>query len=377
MKQFIIFVLTSLSLSGQIASSQTTLQAIDIYQKGDEGYNCFRIPAIVHTTKGTLLAFAEARKTSCSDTGDIDLVLKRSIDGGKSWSPMIKVWDDGNNVCGNPAPVVDKVTGRIVLLSTWNRGDDHEKEILAGTSKDTRRVFVLHSDDDGFTWTDAKEVTSTTKKDNWTWYATGPCHGIQLQDKKYENRLVIPANHMVAGTKTYHSQVIYSDDSGDTWQLGGIVAEHGGNESSVVELKNGDLILNMRNYNREASKTRSFAISKDGGLSWSDMQYAPELIEPICQGSIMNATTKGKLTEKLLFSNPASIDKREKMTIRLSRNSGLSWESALLIHNGPTAYSDMVMVSDGQIGLFYEYGEESPYEKMGFVVVPLSELEKK
>ena len=375
MKQFIIFILICLVQIGQAVFSQTTPQTIDIYQKGDEGYNCFRIPAIVQTTEGTLLAFAEARKTSCSDTGDIDLVLKRSADGGKTWSRLIKVWDDGNNVCGNPAPVVDKTTGRIVLLSTWNRGEDHEKEILAGTSKDTRRVFVLHSDDDGLTWTDAKEVTSTTKKENWTWYATGPCHGIQLQGKKYEKRLVIPANHMVAGTMTYHSQVIYSDDAGQTWQLGGVVGEHGGNESSVVELKNGDLMLNMRNYNREASKTRSFAISKDGGLSWSDVQYAPELIEPICQGSILNVTIKGKLTEKLLFSNPASIDKREKMTIRLSADSGKSWDSALLIHNGPTAYSDMVMISDQQIGLFYEYGEKNPYEKMGFVIVPLSDLE--
>jgi len=376
MKRFMILATMLLALMAQTGFSQTTLQTDDIYRKGDNGYNCYRIPAIVRTTKGTLLAFAEARKMGCSDTGNIDLVLRRSNDGGKTWGPMMQVWDDGNNVCGNPAPVVDNITGRIVLLSTWNRGDDHEKEILSGASKDTRRVFVLHSEDDGLTWTEAKEVTNTTKKDNWTWYATGPCHGIQLQEKEYKNRLVIPANHMVAGTKTYHSQVIYSDDSGETWHLGGVVTEHGGNESSVVELINGDLMLNMRNYNREVSKTRSSTISKDGGQSWSDMQYAPELIEPICQGNILNVTQKGRLTEKLLFSNPASVDKRERMTIRLSNNSGKSWDSSLLIHAGPTAYSDMVMISDEQVGLFYEYGEESPYEKMGFVVIPLSELER-
>jgi BNR/Asp-box repeat. len=375
MKQFLIFVPILLAQIGQTVFPQTNIHTIDIFQKEVDGYNCYRIPAMVQTTKGTLLAFAEARKKSCSDTGDIDLVVKRSTDGGKTWSPMIKVWDDGNNVCGNPAPVIDKTTGRVILVSTWNRGDDHEKEILDGTSKDTRRVYVLHSDDDGLSWSNAKEITPSVKKDTWTWYATGPCHGIQLQGEKYKNRLVISSNHMVSGTKNYHSQVIYSDDSGETWHLGGVVSEHGGNESSVVELKNGDLMLNMRNYNREENKSRSYAISKDGGISFGKMQYATELIEPICQANILNATKNGKLTEKLLFSNPASTDKRERMTVRLSRNSGKTWESSLLIQAGPTAYSDMVMISDQQIGLYYEYGETNPYEKMGFAIILLSELD--
>lgn len=376
MRQFIIFATIFLALTGQTVFSQANIYTIDIFQNGHDGYNCYRIPAIVQTKKGTLLAFAEARKKSCSDTGDIDLVLKRSTDGGKTWGTMIKIWDDGNNVCGNPAPIVDETTGRIVLVSTWNRGDDHEKEILAGTSKDTRRVYVLHSEDDGLSWTNAREITPSVKKDNWTWYATGPCHGIQLQGKKYKNRLVVSSNHMVAGTMTYHSQVIYSDDSGETWYLGGVVTEHGGNESSVVELKNGDLILNMRNYNREVNKTRSYAISKDGGKSFGKMLYAPELIEPRCQANILNATRKGKLTENLLFSNPASTDKREKMTVRLSGNSGKTWKSSLLIYDGPSAYSDMVMINDNQIGLYYEYGEKNPYEKMGFAIIPLSALDQ-
>jgi len=376
MKKAILFILLIGLQLGNILSAQTDAETLNIFEGGTDGYKCFRIPSIIKTKKGTLLAFAEARKNGCSDTGDIDLVVKRSTDGGKTWSGMIKIWDDGDNVCGNPSPVIDQKTGRILLLSTWNRGDDHEKEILAGTSKDTRRVFVLHSNDDGMSWSEAKEITATTKRPDWTWYATGPCHGIQLQNSKYKNRIVVASNHMVAGTGTYHSQVIYSDDAGDTWHLGGVVKEHGGNESTIVELKNGDLMLNMRNYNRDISKTRSYAISKDGGQTFAAMQYDKQLIEPRCQASILNVTKKGKITDRLIFSNPASEEKRVNMTIRFSPDNGKTWPTSLLVYPGPAAYSDIVMISDDTIGLYYEYGENGPYEKMGFVRIPLKDVVK-
>lgn len=358
-------------------SAQAQLNTtVDVFEKGQDGYACFRIPAIVQSKAGTLLAFAEARKNSCSDTGNIDLVVKRSEDGGKTWSRAITIWDDGDNVCGNPSPVIDRETGRIILISCWNLGEDHEKQIIDQTSKDSRRVYVLYSDNDGKNWSKPKEITSSVKRSDWTWYATGPCHGIQLQSKKHKGRLVIAANHMVAGTKTYHSQLIYSDDKGETWQLGGVVSEHGGNESSVVELKNGDLMLNMRNYNREESKSRSYAISKDGGKTLSKMQYLPELIEPICQGNTLNYMKKGKISNNILFSNPASSDKREKMTIKLSGNNGKTWPYAYLVYPGPSAYSDLTNLQDGNIGLLYEYGTNNPYEKIGFIITSFKQLKK-
>ena len=360
---------------GILVQAQTNTTT-DIYQKGQDGYTCFRIPAIVKSKAGTLLAFAEARKNSCSDTGNIDLVVKRSEDGGKTWSRIITVWDDGDNVCGNPSPIVDQETGRIILVSCWNLGEDHEKQIIDKTSKDSRRVYVLYSDNDGKSWSTPKEITSSVKHPDWTWYATGPCHGIQLQGKKNKGRLVVAANHMVAGTKTYHSQLIYSDDKGETWKLGGIVNEHGGNESSVVELKNGYLMLNMRNYNREESKTRSYAISKDGGETVSQMSYLPELIEPICQGSTLNYMKKGKISNNILFSNPASTDKREKMTIKLSENNGKTWPYAYQVYSGPSAYSDLTNLRNGNIGLLYEYGINNPYEKIGFIIIPFEQLKK-
>ena len=160
----------------------------------EEGYRiipeflgkCLLLYLFVHGLKSPI---ASKRKNSCSDTGNIDLVVKRSEDGGKTWSRIITVWDDGDNVCGNPSPIVDQETGRIILVSCWNLGEDHEKQIIDKTSKDSRRVYVLYSDNDGKSWSTPKEITSSVKHPDWTWYATGPCHGIQLQGKKNKGRL--------------------------------------------------------------------------------------------------------------------------------------------------------------------------------------------
>lgn len=338
-----------------------------IFQKGMQGYACFRIPVIVKSTDGTLLAFAEARKKSCSDTGDIDLVLRRSTDGGITWGKIQVIWDDGNNVCGNPAPVVEQKSGVVYLLLTWNLGSDHERDIIAQKSKDTRRVYVMQSADNGITWQKPMEITSTTKKENWTWYATGPVHGIQMhKNKKYKGRMIIPCDHIEAETKHYYSHIIYSDDSGQTWQLGGSTPQHQVNECAVAELPNGDLLLNMRNYDRD-SKNRKISMSKDGGITWSDLKNDKTLIEPICQGSLLSDG------QRLYFSNPASQESRENMTLRISNDNGKSWKRQIAVNQGPSAYSDLVKIGKDQIGILYEGGIESPYEGIAFEVLNTKE----
>jgi sialidase-1 len=152
----------------------------DVFRSGEGGADTYRIPSVVATKSGALLAFAEARRGSASDTGDIDLVVRRSEDGGASWSEIEVVWDDGANTCGNPCPVVDPATGEVVLLATRNLGVDHEPRIIDGTSKGTRTVWVLRSADDGRTWSAPEEITATAKRPDWTWYATGPGAGIAL-----------------------------------------------------------------------------------------------------------------------------------------------------------------------------------------------------
>ena len=192
-----------------------------IFKSGSEGYNTFRIPSIITTDSGVVLAFAEGRKNSSSDSGDIDLVLKRSIDGGKTWGDLIIIRDDSTNVCGNPSPVIDRKTGKIFLLSTWNRGDDTESEIINMTSVDTRRVYVMNSIDEGLSWSKPIEITDKVKKPNWTWYATGPVHGIQIREGSKKGRMIIPCDHIEANTKKYYSHIIYSDDGGSSWNIGG------------------------------------------------------------------------------------------------------------------------------------------------------------
>jgi sialidase-1 len=347
-------------LSGVNAIGQ---EASTLFKSGENGYKCYRIPAIVTTTKGTLLAFAEARKSGCGDAGDIDLVVRRSSDGGKTWSAMSVVWDDADNTCGNPAPVVDRNTGNILLLSTWNLGTDHEKDIIAKTSKDTRRIFVLSSNDDGNSWSKAREITANVKKPDWTWYATGPCNGIQIQSKKYRGRLVIPCDHIEAESKKYYSHSIHSDDGGLTWQLGGTTPTDMVNECTVAELPKGILMLNMRNYN--ATRVRQTSTSKDGGETWSELKADSTLIEPVCQGSLLWYDHKGK-KPFLAFSNPANQKARTTMTVRLSYDKGKSWKVKNILHEGPSAYSNLVVLPNGNLACFYEAGQKSAYESIVF-----------
>lgn len=332
-----------------------------VYKSASEGYSCFRIPAIIQSPAKTLLAFAEARKNNCGDAGDIDLVVKRSTDGGKTWSERITVWDDAGNTCGNPVPVVDRSTGTIWLLMTWNLGQDNIGEINDGTAKDTRRVFVTHSEDDGLSWAAPEEITSSVKRVSWGWYATGPCHGIQLVHGSYAGRLVVPCDFITLQTKEGSSHVIYSDDHGKTWQLGGIVQQNKVNESTVAELSDGTLMLNMRS----GSGSRMVALSTDGGSSWSDAKADVHLPDPTCQGSLLSYTDK----DLLFFSNPSSSASRENMTIKRSTDDGRTWSSAYRVYDGPSAYSDIVMIDDAHIGILYEGGVSRPYEGIAFRVI--------
>lgn len=346
-----------------------------LFESGTEGYHTFRIPALIATNNGTLLAFAEGRKNASSDTGDIDVVLKRSNDNGKSWSDLQVVWDDGENVCGNPAPVVDEVSGTVFLLMTWNLGEDHEKDIIAGTSRDTRRIYVTQSTDDGETWSTPKEITNSVKQTDWTWYATGPGHGIQLKKGEKKSRLVIACDHIEAVTKKYFSHTIHSDDGGDTWQPGGSTPQDQVNECTVAELSDGRLILNMRNYDR-TKKSRKISISSDGGENWGDIYADETLIEPICQASMERYSFAGEEKSRLLFLNPANTDKRENMTLRMSYDEGQTWAKSKVLHAGPAAYSDLVKMKNGNIACLYEAGQKSPYEGIVFEIVLLSDIEK-
>jgi sialidase-1 len=345
-----------------------------LFISGEGGYHTYRIPAITVTLNGTVLAVCEGRKNSSSDSDDIDLLYRRSTDHGMTWSRQQVIWDDGDNTCGNPCLVVDRENGIIWLLSTWNNGSDREREIIDQTSKDTRRVYVLKSTDDGVSWSQPIEITTDVKKPDWTWYATGPGSGIQLQYGPHKGRMVIPCDHIEADTKDYYSHIIYSDDHGTTWKLGGRTPEHQVNECQVVELNGGRLMLNMRNYNR-SMRMRQVAISDDGGLSWKEQGFDTTLIEPICHAAIERFTWPEQSDQNvILFSNPASRDQRRQMTVRASSDEGQTWTLQKILHAGPSAYSDLAVLHNGRIACLYEAGKENPYETIMLAEFPFTSL---
>ena len=336
----------------------------DVFISGRAGYHTYRIPAIVTSTNGTLLAFCEGRKEGSGDSGDIDIVFRRSLDSGASWTQAKTIIDFGPDTIGNPAPVVDRETRVIWLLLTRNPGGTGEKEIIQTGAGGTRTVWVTHSEDDGANWAEPTEITRDVKPNDWTWYATGPVNGIQTRS----GRLVIPCNHEVKGHAGFYSHIIYSDDHGKTWKLGGSTAELT-DESTVAELWDGTLLLNMRS--NAGRQRRAVSVSKDGGLHWSAPYFDRTLIEPVCQGSLIRhggETEGGKAF--LLFSNPAS-ERRVRMTIRASGDEGRSWCCSRLVHEGPSAYSCLTVLNDGTVGLLYERGDVDPYEKITFARIRL------
>jgi len=365
-----------------LASGVIAVEKTDVFQAGSEGYHTYRIPAVVRTNSGALLAFCEGRRNSNSDIGDIDLLVKRSKDGGRTWSAQQVIWSDGSNTCGNPCAVVERTTGLVLLLATHNLERDHLDEIMTKKSPGTRTAWVLSSADEGETWSAPREITRSVKDPAWGWYATGPGIGIQVKQGPHTGRLVIPANHSYddpAGGfrgKPYDSgaHVFYSDDGGESWQLGGSIRPKM-NESQVVEIPDGrgTLVMNMRSLFRRGC--RAEATSSDGGRTWSAPREVPALVEPFCQGSILAHET-GDRGGVVLFSNPADSRPKERrnVTVRLSGAHARTWPRALVLHPGLSAYSCLVSIDRDTAGCLYENGKNDRYERLTFARFRLAEI---
>jgi sialidase-1 len=345
---------------------KVAFEQVDVFVAGERDYKEFRIPVLVVTNSGTLLAISEAGRTS-SDSGDRDLLLRRSTDGGRTWSADIQLLrDEGASTCGNPTVLVDRQTGRIHLLSTVNGA----------------RVFHNYSDDDGVTWSDFRDITEVFEafkpRFAWTRFATGPGLGIELARGKYKGRFVMTL-WFTSDEKQFRSAVVYSDDRGKTWKPGGLTDEaFNTNECTVFERADGTLVLNMRgggNHPKEGRKPyRITAISSDGGMTWSKSQYDKNLICPECLACTRRHSWPEEERSRVLFANPADEKGRVNMTVRLSYDEGVSWPVAKQIFAGPSAYSCLARLPDGDIGLLFEGGERHRYQKMILARFPLAWL---
>ncbi|MBN2473379.1 MAG: exo-alpha-sialidase [Pirellulales bacterium] len=349
----------SIGLCNAAAWAEEPVEQTDVFVGGTEGYHSYRIPAVVLVGDHTLLAFCEGRKNGRGDTGDIDLMLRRSTDGGKTWQPMQLVYEEGDTAkitIGNPCPVVDRTSGTIWL--PFCRNND--------------RVLVTHSTDDGRTWASPVEITPDVKQPDWGWYATGPGHGIQLRS----GRLVVPCDHRAkseiqdrAWKLGGRSHVVYSDDHGKTWRLGGVTAPRM-NECEVVELADKSLLLSMRNH--FGNSLRAFASSTDGGMTWSTPEHHQQVYCPTCQSSLHRYTLDPK--PRILYSGPGGPG-RNRMTIRLSSDEGKTWPVAKVLYEGSAAYSDLVVLPDGTIGCLYERDDYGKITFARFTVAWLSGIE--
>ena len=334
-----------------------------LFTAGEGGYHTYRIPTLLRSSKGTLLAFCEGRKTSGSDHGDIDIVLRRSTDGGKTWEDLSVVQEEGNDAkitIGNPVPVLDESTGHIHLIFT----------------RDNDRVFHSASTDDGKTWSERKEITPAVKREEWGWYAPGPVHGIQLKRGAQAGRLVIPCDHRLGEDAKdkgpMGAQVVYSDDHGATWKLGATAqttATTAPNENSCVELVSPSTSGSSRLYfnarDHVAPHARASAISEDGGITYATGEFtdAPHFNCPTVQGCLLRlrATDQGDPGNRILFSC-ADGPTRARISIWSSTDEAATWSAPKLVHEGPGAYSDMALLAPGRVAMIYEKGSSKPYE---------------
>jgi len=340
-----------------------------VFQQGINGYRSYRIPVLLNTQNNSLLAFCEGRRSLNDDSGYIDVIFKRSTDGGKTWSNQKVIFTDGANTCGNPAVVQDKKTGTIWLLMSNNKDNDGEQTIVANNESNGRTVWISSSKDDGVTWSVPTEITSSVKDNSMYWYATGPATGIQIQHGLYKGRLIVPCDHSylnAANQPINGSHVVYSDDDGTSWHAGGNAGPNS-NECQVVELDNGKgtLLMNSRYYGGQDVRAQSY--SSDGGVTWTNPAPIMSLIDPICEGSIFRYSwASSKIKSCLLLSNLDNNSIRKNLTIKRSDDAGNTWSFVSTVNRGPSGYSSLSVLDNDAIAILYECGKLNPYESIVF-----------
>ncbi|MEU9292146.1 sialidase family protein [Streptomyces sp. NPDC048266] len=367
------------------STASLTTQVLNTPFKAREHYFCTRIPALVTSTGGVLLAFAEGRTrlstTGCHDVGDNDIVLRRSLDGGAHWEePQVVVGAGDALAHGNPAPVVDAVTGRITLLYSsgdWNRdGTEPNRDGFP------RTVRAVHSSDGGVTWSPSVELPQA-KAPGWGWVSTGPGHGIQLDRGPHKGRLIVPGDHTAGGNTTAGAQLYHSDDGGLTWTLGATTPEVSKSgafpaELTVAQTTDGDVYVNARNSEPTRCATNEHRLettSADGGASFA-APFTPvaNLDTSPTFGSLLrlHAQDHDGRPDRLLYSGPSRLgpnplEDRRELAVRSSYDEGKTWKTVgTLVSAARTGYSDLTLLPDGSLGVLYETAGNIPHGNLVF-----------
>ncbi|HUU22529.1 MAG TPA: sialidase family protein [Phycisphaerae bacterium] len=341
-----------------------------LFEARTQGYHTYRIPGLLATGGGVVLATCEARPGGGGDYDDNDILLRRSPDGGKTWQPHRLVV--GHDRYG-PGPV-----SNFAMI-----GDQSDGAVHALYCHDYARAFYVRSDDCGASFSPPVEITAVLEEFRreypWQVCATGPGHGTQLRS----GRLIVPV-WLSDGTGTEFGpgkrghrpsavSLVYSDDHGRTWRRGEIVCRHGQgvvvnpSETAMVELADGSVLFNLRS--ESARSRRLVSVSPDGVAGWSEPRFDEALLEPVCMaGLIRYSGPDGGQRSCILFANPDNLENdlippgghvahdRKRLTVKLSDDECRTWAISKVIEEGPSGYCDLAVPADGAVLCLYECG---------------------
>ncbi len=360
-----------LATAAAVAAEPDGLDKQDLFTAGVGGYKSYRIPALVASRKGTLLAFCEARRNSASDWGSIDIMMRRSLNHGRTWTEAQRVVDVPGPKPQHPVGISHK------LVQPDDIGYNNPTAIAGKRSVhllfclDYYRMFHQVSTDEGTTFSAPVEIIAALEplRSQYAWKvcAVGPGHGIETRD----GRLVAPVWLSLAESpEGHHPSVlttISSDDGGARWTCGEIAMSdtpqsRNPSEAAIVELGDGRVMLNVRH--ESPNRTRLVTVSRDGRTGWSTPRYDPRLPEPVCMASL---TRVGGRRGSILFSNPDNFEShaRRKLSVRESQDEGATWGEARTIEPGRSAYSDLAALNEKEIFCFYERGPREGEEPKG------------
>ena len=340
---------------------------------GDDGVAAFRIPGLATSNSGAILAVYDVRYDDSSDLqGDIDVGMSRSIDGGNTWEDMQIIMDmeewgglpENQNGIGDPSILVDPTTGTIWVVALWLHGKPGTAAWRSSepglTPEKTGQLMIVKSEDDGLTWSTPANITQPMKDPSWQLFFNGPGKGIAMKD----GTLVFAAQYK-DHDQIPHSTIIYSQDQGKSWDVG-TGARSKTTESQVVELKDGSLMLNMRD---DRGGSRAISTTADLGKSWQEhSSNRKALIEPVCMASLIRFND-----DWLLFSNPEATDGRYNITIKASNDEGTTWPDSnhvLLDEEKGWGYSCMTKIDEENLGILYE----SSQAHMTFQILPVADI---